>query len=165
MNRSGNLFYVESEMGDNLYFYRFDANLSSENKWRHTKDGVGPLTMEYSDMLQIQIIQGIIYLLLWAGLFFYMVLVLYWWSKGAKRQKMEAQKKKEEEKDEFEDDGDLKDDEEDLDDEEDSHEEKKEEKDEGKVAPKEILKSTYCETLVSEDADVCPSCGEGFDDD
>jgi hypothetical protein len=160
MNRSGNLFFIESVMGNSLYFYRFYINLSSEGRWLDTQDGVGPLTMEYSEMLQIQIIQGIIYLFLWAGLFFYMVLVLYWWSKGAKKQRMELQKKQEEEKDEFEDE------EEELEEEQEGSDREKEGgEDEKKEEPIEEFECTECGASVSAAADVCPSCGEGFDDD
>jgi hypothetical protein len=93
MNRSGNLFYIEEDFGNSLYFYRFDINLSAEGKWLHTQSGYGPLTMDYSEMLGIQIIQGIIFLFLWAGLFFYMVLVLYWWGTGV-RKRTERKRKK-----------------------------------------------------------------------
>jgi RNA polymerase subunit RPABC4/transcription elongation factor Spt4 len=146
MNRSENLFFVESEMGKSLYFYRFEVHLPQEGKWLQTKDGVGPLTMEYSEMLQIQIIQGIIYMLLWAGLFFYMVLVLYWWSKGARKQRMELEKKQKEEADEFAEDEEAEDGEE-------------------KEEPMEEFECTECGASVPEDADVCPNCGDTFDDD
>jgi uncharacterized membrane protein len=153
MNRSGNQFHIEDTFGNGLYFYRFDVNLSSEGKWLHTQDGVGPLTMEYSEMLGIQIIQGIIFLFLWAGLFFYMVLVLYWWGTGAKRQRVKLEKEKDEEKDE-----DKEEDEEAIEDEEETEDER----------PKEVIEEfecTECGASVSADADVCPSCGEGFEDD
>jgi hypothetical protein len=159
MNRSGNLFYVEEEFGNSLYFYRFDINLSSQGKWLHTQSGYGPLTMDYSEMLGIQVIQGIIFLFLWAGLFFYMVLVLYWWGTGAKKQRLELEKAKEGEETE---DGEKKEDEEkdeEEKDEKDSHEEDR---------PKEVIEEfecTECGASVSADADVCPSCGEGFEDD
>lgn len=147
MNRSGNLFYIEEVMGTSLYFYRFEINLSSEGKWLQTLDGVGPLTMEYSEMLGIQIVQGIIYLFLWAGLFFYMVLVLYWWGTGAKRERLELQKEK---------------------DEEESKEDEEEKEESEEERPKKVIEEfecTECGASVSADAEVCPSCGEGFEDD
>lgn len=151
MNRSGIIFYIEETFGSSLYFYRFEINLSSEGKWLHTLDGIGPLTMEYSEMLGIQIVQGIIFLFLWAGLFFYMVLVLYWWGTGAKRQKLELEKEKDEDKEEEKD-----------------EEAEKDEEEPEEERPKEVIEEfecTECGASVSADAEVCPSCGEGFEDD
>ncbi len=165
MNRSGNLFYVEEEFGNSLYFYRFDINLSSEGKWLHTQSGYGPLTMDYSEMLGIQVIQGIIFLFLWAGLFFYMVLVLYWWGTGARRQPIELEKAKEGEEEESEED---KEDGEEKEDYESEKDEEKTEEEPEEDRPKKVIEEfecTECGASVSADADVCPSCGEGFEDD
>ncbi len=161
MNRSGNLFYIEEEFGNSLYFYRFDINLSSQGKWLHTQSGYGPLTMDYSEMLGIQLVQGIIFLFLWAGLFFYMVLVLYWWGTGARRKPMELEKPEQGEEKEGE--------EKEKDEEEKGDEEEKDDNDsDSEDRPKEVIEEfecTECGASVSADADVCPSCGEGFEDD
>jgi hypothetical protein len=162
MNRSGSLFYIEEVFGNSLYFYRFDINLSAEGKWLHTQSGYGPLTMDYSEMLGIQIIQGIIFLFLWAGLFFYMVLVLYWWGTGAKKQKLELEKQKDENEEE---DGEKT---EEGDEKEEKDDGEKGEDEEPEDRPKEVIEEfecTECGASVSADADVCPSCGEGFEDD
>jgi hypothetical protein len=144
-------FVNQTQVGENIYYYNFTAYINSTDTWIGTNEnGYGPLTMSFSQAVGVQIFIGIGYILLNGGIFFLIIIGLYYWRKST----YEQQKKLREEIET------LKDEKEESKDEEDEEEEEKE-----KAVVPEEFECTECGAPVSEDAEKCPSCGEAFDED
>lgn len=161
LKSSNGLFYNETILDENIYYYRFAVHLHDNNTWIETdkeKYGIGPITISFSSMLGLQIPQGILILFMNVGLFYYMVIILYWWRKSAQKDRMKilgAPKDEEEAKAE-----EL---EEEFSEEEAEGEEVKKEKDEGKAEAVGEYSCTACGADVAADDNYCPKCGEAFE--
>ncbi|UCG68900.1 MAG: zinc ribbon domain-containing protein [Thermoplasmata archaeon] len=157
------LFYKEIILDKDIYFYNFTVHTNTTNTWSATKDvAFGPVTVPYSEMLSTQIVQSLLLWFINSGLIFYMTLVLYWWAKKSKEERMkfgegsedEKEEKAKEQKDET------------LEDEDEFEEDFKEEAEEEDVkeaAGKGEYSCTSCGADVSEDDTECPHCGEEFE--
>jgi branched-subunit amino acid transport protein AzlD len=169
LKNSNGLYYNETILDENTYYYRFAVHLHDNNTWIETdkeKYGIGPITIPFSTMLGLQIPQGILILFMNAGLFFYMVIILYWWRKSAKQDRTklygapEAGKEEEEREEEMEEG-----EEEEFEEKEGKDEEFEEEviEKEGKTEAKEEFTCTSCGADVAADDNYCPKCGEEFE--
>ncbi len=160
LKKANGFYYNETLLDENTYYYHFAVHLHANDTWVETEQGFGPITIPYSDMLGIQILQGVLVIFLNAGLFFYMVLILFWWRRNAKRDRMKS-------REDLETEGEAKAEsrEEEILEEEDEGEEGKEgEEEEGKEEEKGEYTCTSCGADVDADATECPSCGEEFED-
>jgi branched-subunit amino acid transport protein AzlD len=158
---SNGLYYNETILEENIYYYRFAVHLHDNNTWIETdekKDGIGPITISFSSMLGLQIPQGILILFLNAGLFFYMVIILYWWRKSAQKDRMKIlgapEGEKEAKAEELE---------EEISEEEAEGEEVKKEEDKEKAEARGEYSCTACGADVAADDNFCPKCGEAFE--
>jgi hypothetical protein len=144
-------FINQTTLEENIYYYNFTAHINSTNTWIKTSEnGYGPLTMAFSQAIGIQIFIGIGYILLNGGIFFVVIIGLYYWRKSTYQQQMKLREERKNLKDEKKE----------------TEEIEEEEKEEPKkaVVPVEF-ECTECGAAVSEDAEKCPSCGEAFDED
>jgi RNA polymerase subunit RPABC4/transcription elongation factor Spt4 len=142
--RSGSLYYKETTLDSNFYYYRFSLYSNGTGNWSETDPGTGPVNIEYSGMMGTQILYGLVSMFLGAGLFFYMVVILYHWRRSMKE---ERGKWKEELKSAAEE---IEEDEEEMEEEVDIEEGEYE--------------CTECGATVNAEAEVCPQCGESFDE-
>lgn len=163
---SGNIFYNETTLTANVHMYYFSWHSNTTGGWNRTEGfGIGPVAAPYSDMLMLQMFQGMIIMFIPGGLFFYMIVMLY-----NSRKKAQAEQKKllEEEKGWTSKDGEEKEGEEKEgeagEEEEKEGEEKEGEKEEETVEVIGEFECTECGADVPGDADVCPSCGESFEE-
>ena len=90
------LYYNQTALGDEIYFYHFAVLLQNQDKWIETEEAQGPLTISYSDMMGIQMFIGFGYVILNGGLVFFLILGLYYW-KITEWQKQISEKDKESE--------------------------------------------------------------------
>jgi DNA-directed RNA polymerase subunit RPC12/RpoP len=161
------LHYKKIALDKDIYFYNFTVHTNSTNTWTGTEEvAFGPVTVPFSEMLSTQIVQSIILWFINSGMIFYMALVLYWWAKKSKEERMksfggpdeEKEEKAKEPKDEdFHDEDEF---------EEDFEEEiKEEEVEQETVKPQEEAEfsCTSCGADVFDDDTKCPKCGEEFD--
>ena len=180
LSKANGYYYTETNLGKDVYFYYFVLYSHENETWNETEVGLGPITIPFSELIGLQILQGILILFLNSGLIFYLILGFYWWSKKSKedRKRMEeemlaeAEVKEKKGKDEFEEG-----EEEEFVEEEETEEggleeeekEKREEKEVKEKEKKEEVKGEYvcteCGATVDADATKCPICGEEFEED
>jgi ribosomal protein L40E len=156
---SGNVFYNTTTLTANVHLYYFSWHSNTTGGWNETNFGIGPVAAPYSDMLMLQMFQGMIIMFIPGGLFFYMIVLLY----NSRKKEQERQKQAlEDEKEMISREG--KDKEEKAGEEEESEtEEKEDEKKETAVVEGEF-ECTECGADVPGDAVVCPKCGEAFEE-
>ncbi len=142
-NATDGLYYNATVLDKNVYIYIFSAYLNNSNKWIETheaKPGFGPITLSYSELLELFIFNTILQMFMGSGLFFYMFLVLFWWRKKAKEERMKWKEDKGVE------------------------EKPKPEKHKEEVKEEEgEFECTECGADVSADATECWKCGEKFE--
>jgi len=149
LQNSGNVFYNETTLTANVHLYYFSWYSNTTKGWNETDFAVGPVGAPYSEMLVLQMFQGVILMFIPGGLFFYMIVLLY---NSRKRSQEEQQKLAEQEKEITS-----------------KKKDKKEGEDEGgeEKERKEEVKGEYecteCGAEVPEDALFCHRCGEPFE--
>lgn len=182
LSKANGYYYNETNLGKDVYFYYFVLYSHENGTWYETTVGLGPITIPFSELIGLQILQGILILFLNSGLIFYLILGFYWWSKKSKedRKRMEeemlaeAEAKEKEGKDEFEveEEEEFEEEEGEETEEEDLEGEEKDKRDEKEIKEKEIKEEvkgeyicTECGATVDADATKCPKCGEEFEED
>ncbi len=146
-----NVYYNDNitlQIQQYCYIYHFSAWNGTE--WVKTGIGIGPVNAPVLNTLGPMILMGVLSMFMNVGLIFFLILILYWWTRKAKIERMKwgeepAEEGKEDERKE----------------DEKIEEAEQEEKDVGYTC-------TDCGAEVSADVDKCPKCGakfEGFEED
>ena len=162
---SGNVFYNETTLTENVHMYYFSWHSNTTGGWNKTEGfGIGPVASRYSDMLTLQMFQGLIIMFIPGGLFFYMIAMLYNSRKKAKAEQKELLEEEEgwTTKDGEEKEGEEKEGEASEEEEKEDEEKEGEEKETAEVIGE--FECTECGADVPGDAAVCPKCGEAFEE-
>jgi hypothetical protein len=142
------LYYNETLIEEDVGWYYFSIYSNDTEEWKKTNTGMGPITIPYSDMLLVWLVQGPLLTFITSGIMFYLIIFMYLWSKktkeDSKRIQEEMKAKKEEEKED----------------------KKEEDEKESEKAPEEVDRFVCgdCGAVVDADDEECWKCGEALEE-